>query len=198
MDKEDLFLYGDFESVHARSFRIDFIKCNERDDCKTDAEIKKFLSDKYLLILANEVWFDTGKYGESSINRTSKLRWKRFNTNFAETIPFKLSRTSLELQDMFVDFDELTELSDSSIFEFEELLHRPWAFDDLTLANISVEMNLDLQILKREGYTALDLISDIGGMQGLLFSLAATLLTFLNHNQLSNYLVSKLYLSKDQ
>ena len=99
---------------------------------------------------------------------------------------------------MFVDFDELTELSDSSIFEFEELLHRPWAFDDLTLANISVEMNLDLQILKREGYTALDLISDIGGMQGLLFSLAATLLTFLNHNQLSNYLVSKLYLSKDK
>ena len=35
-------------------------------------------------------------------------------------------------------------------------------------------------------------------MQGLLFSLAASLLTILNHNQLSNYLVSKLYLIKDQ
>ena len=148
--------------------------------------------------MANEVYFDSGRYGESSINRTSKLRWKRFNTNSAETIPFKISRTSLELQDMLVDFDEMTELNDKSVFEFEELLTRPWTFDKVTLANISVEMNLDLKILKREGYTALDLISDIGGMQGLLFSLAASLLTILNHNQLSNYLVSKLYLIKDQ
>ena len=99
---------------------------------------------------------------------------------------------------MLVDFDEMTELNDKSVFEFEELLTRPWTFDKVTLANISVEMNLDLKILKREGYTALDLISDIGGMQGLLFSLAASLLTILNHNQLSNYLVSKLYLIKDQ
>ena len=38
---------------------------------------------------------------------------------------------------MLVDFDEMTELNDKSVFEFEELLTRPWTFDKVTLANIS-------------------------------------------------------------
>ena len=65
---------------------------------------------------------------------------------------------------MLVNLDSVTMLEDESVFELEELPTRPWGFDNVTLSNISIEMNLDLKYINREGYTALDLISDIGGI----------------------------------
>ena len=99
-----------------------------------------------------------------------------------ETIPFRVSRTELELQDLYVDFDSLTELSDGTLFEMEELFHRPWEMDSITIGNISVELNRDVLYVQREGYTSLDLISDIGGMQGLLFTAISAIVAIINYN----------------
>ena len=54
-------------------------------------------------------------------------------------------------------------------------------------------MDLDLKEIKRSGYTMLDLISDIGGIQGVLFSSFAIFVGVWNHNMIENYLVTKLY-----
>ena len=54
-------------------------------------------------------------------------------------------------------------------------------------------MNLDQLVVARDGYTILDFISDIGGMQGMLISAAALILTIWNHNHLENFLVTRLY-----
>ena len=118
---EDLFLWGDFESVKARQFNIDFKKCTGEAYCKTDEEITDFLRGKYLLILTNAVWFDSSKYFEKSVQAEANLLWKRFNTQVAETIPFRVSRTEIELQDGYVDLDSITLISDGSVFELEEL-----------------------------------------------------------------------------
>ena len=59
--------------------------------------------------------------------------------------------------------------------------------------DITIEMDLDLKVISRSGYTILDLISDIGGIQGVLFSSFAILVGIWNHNMIENYLVSKLY-----
>ena len=40
----------------------------------------------------------------------------------------------------------------------------------------------------------MDYISDIGGMQGILISGAALLLSIFNYNNLDNFLVTRLYL----
>ena len=59
--------------------------------------------------------------------------------------------------------------------------------------DITIEMNLDQLVVARAGYTILDLISDIGGMQGMLISAAAFFLTIWNHNHMENFLVTRLY-----
>ena len=54
-------------------------------------------------------------------------------------------------------------------------------------------MDLDLNVIQREGYTLLDLLSDVGGLQGILISAFSLLLSIWNHNYLENYIASKVY-----
>lgn len=44
----------------------------------------------------------------------------------------------------------------------------PYGWNDGTIANIFVQINRDLKMLSRDGYTFLDLISDIGGIESIL------------------------------
>ena len=123
--------------------------------------------------------------------------WSRFNSQMKVTLPYKLTQTDLELQDLLLDLDQLTVMKDKTVFELEPMAPRPWGFDQNVLQNISIEMNLDLKYLSRDGYTVLDLLSDIGGIQGLLFSFAAIFVGFINYNQVENHLVKKLFVRKD-
>ena len=64
----------------------------------------------------------------------------------------------------------------------------------------------DVLFVQREGYTSLDLISDIGGMRGLLFMAISSVVldhfsqlvwvAIVNYNQLEKNLVSKLFLRR--
>ena len=54
-------------------------------------------------------------------------------------------------------------------------------------------MNLDQQVIARNGYTIFDYFSDFGGMQGLLVSLVASFLGFWNYNMLDKYMIMKLF-----
>ena len=48
-------------------------------------------------------------------------------------------------------------------------------------------------MIERTGYTILDILSDVGGLQGILISAISFLLNIVNFNYLDNYIVSKLY-----
>ena len=78
--------------------------------------------------------------------------------------------------------DELTELENSSIFKFEQEPKRPYEKDYDVKVDLTIEMNLDQKVLARAGYTFLDYLSDIGGMQGLLISGVAYLVSAWNYN----------------
>ena len=54
-------------------------------------------------------------------------------------------------------------------------------------------MNLNQVTIARDGYTFLDLFSDIGGIQGFLFSSFSFLILVWNYNMLENYMVTRLY-----
>ena len=64
--------------------------------------------------------------------------------------------------------------------------------------DITVEMNLSMNQVERAGYNFLDILSDVGGIQGLLFTFCGILLTVLNYNNFDNYLASRLYKIKDK
>ena len=52
--------------------------------------------------------------------------------------------------------------------------------------DITVEMNLSLRQVERSSYGILDLLSDVGGIQGLLVSFIGIILGVLNYNNLDN------------
>ena len=58
-------------------------------------------------------------------------------------------------------------------------------------------MDMDQTLVERSGYTILDILSDVGGLQGTLISAISLLLTILNHNSLNVFLASKLYRSDE-
>ena len=58
---------------------------------------------------------------------------------------------------------------------------------------MTFEMNLDLRVIARSGYTLLDWVSDVGGMQGMLISLIASILSIWNFNHFDNFLVNRLF-----
>ena len=48
-DKEDLLIFGDYNTQDTQIFNVQFIKCHDRPDCKTPDEITKTLRNKYIL-----------------------------------------------------------------------------------------------------------------------------------------------------
>ena len=59
--------------------------------------------------------------------------------------------------------------------------------------DITVERNLSMQIIQREGYNAFDLLSDIGGLQQILLSIITIFIAFWNYNNFDNYMVTRLF-----
>ena len=57
-------------------------------------------------------------------------------------------------------------------------------------------MSTDLNLIERDGYYLLDLLADVGGLQGILISTISLILSILNHSQLDSYLVSRLFKSE--
>ena len=54
-------------------------------------------------------------------------------------------------------------------------------------------MDLDQTVVTRNGYTILDVLSDMGGMQRVLFSFFTVVASILNYSNFDSYLASKLY-----
>ena len=69
--------------------------------------------------------------------------------------------------------------------------------DEVELAyGVAIQMNMDQTVIQRSGYTVLDILSDVGGLQGILISGILYILSIVNHNHLNNFLVSKLFKSE--
>ena len=54
-------------------------------------------------------------------------------------------------------------------------------------------MSPDLTLIQRNGYTIVDIMSDVGGLQGILISAFSILLLSFNYKHLDSYLATKLY-----
>ena len=98
----------------------------------------------------------------------------------------------MNLQDNLITLDEYTEFQ-TSVFGVELSPGLPYSRDNPTLSRIILELNPDMIEITRDVYTFLDLLSDIGGIQGMLIGLVAQFFVYWEFNQLENYMISKLY-----
>ena len=94
---------------------------------------------------------------------------------------------------MLIDLDSVTELDDSSIFTLNREPDRSYEKDYNAQFDLTIEMDFDIIQFKRQGYHIFDFISDIGGIQSILISVFASLVSIWNYKMLDNYLVSHLY-----
>ena len=55
LNKEDIYVYGDFNSYNARQLNIQLVKCKggEKAGCKSDKSILEFFRNKFLVIYSN-------------------------------------------------------------------------------------------------------------------------------------------------
>ena len=58
---------------------------------------------------------------------------------------------------------------------------------------VSFEMNLDVLMVSRVGYTLFDLFSDIGGIDAILVSGISIVLSIWNYKNLDSHMASQLY-----
>ena len=69
------------------------------------------------------------------------------------------------MQDELVNFDELTELEDDTVFKLNAHASKVVDFQgENQQAVILVERNLDLTLISRNTYNILDFVSDVGGI----------------------------------
>ena len=102
--------------------------------------------------------------------------------------------TQLELQDLALNLDSITQLEDSSVFKLEPLFPRSAEIEGPYLvAQVSFEMNLDVVRIARDGYTVIDMLSDIGGMEAIIISGITIFLSFWNYKHFDSYMASNLY-----
>ena len=59
--------------------------------------------------------------------------------------------------------------------------------------DITFELDLDQKFIMRKCYSILDLLSDMGGMIGILMGFFSSVVGCLNFNNFDNYMISRLF-----
>ena len=94
---------------------------------------------------------------------------------------------------MSENLEEFTKTEYNENFRLARLNDFPYEYRDWVPLTVTFEVNLNLKLITREGYYFLDLMSDVGGLFGILFPAITIILSFTNYNYLDNYLSSKLF-----
>ena len=104
---------------------------------------------------------------------------------------FRVVKTEVELQDLHVDLDDVTVYDADSLFELKMQPSR--VAGEVSRAgkihDIHFEMGKEKKVLQRHIYTVLDLLSDVGGVQGFLITFFAIIVTCLNKDHFEERLV---------
>ena len=85
--------------------------------------------------------------------------------------------------------DDLTLHPYDDLFKMNKAELRSYERKDSTWTSVTLEMDLSLQTFERTVYTLFDLLSDIGGLSGILFSFFLLMNNAWNFNKFDNMLV---------
>jgi len=75
IDQEDMRINGDYSTSKARLMNFQLVKCHGHDYCKSDEEIKAYLRNKFVVMLSNQIRFESRNVGGESVVKESNLDW---------------------------------------------------------------------------------------------------------------------------
>ena len=79
------------------------------------------------------------------------------------------------------------------LFKLEMINAREYEYESFNLIDISIEMNLDQIHLKRQIYSFLDVLSDIGGISQVFTASALLIISIFNYKNFETFMASKLF-----
>ena len=162
--------------------------------CESDEAITEWLRRKYIVLLYNEIRFDSEEYFYQSRVHESRILYIPISSQIKQIIPLKVQRTHLELQDhQHVMLGEFTQIQMEDLFRIEKKEPLPYEFNDGIWISVTIEMSLDLFKYDRQMYTTFDMLSDIGGLSGILITISSLFLKIWNCHVFDSYMASRLF-----
>ena len=79
LKEDDLIISGSWGNGRARQLNFQIRRCLGQS-CKSDAEIRKFFAQKYLIMLSNEVRFVPDGFGDNRTSEESIITWLPIST----------------------------------------------------------------------------------------------------------------------
>ena len=64
--------------------------CNDKPYCKDTEEIKAFIRNKYLVLLYNQIRFDSNSYENEAMVPESRLKWIPINSRLPLSVPYEI------------------------------------------------------------------------------------------------------------
>lgn len=120
----------------------------------------------------------------------SRTNWIPITSELREEVVFKVSVTTLELQDSIWQWGVWTNVEIPNVFKMSEIGKRPYEFPDNVHVSVAIELQSDLTVLNRQVYSVLDWLGDIGGLSEALFFIGATVLMLFTFGSLEIMLVT--------
>ena len=68
------------------------------------------MSDKYLVVLNNQIRFDANSYANESIKGESTTDWVKILSKGHRTFPMRVTKSDIDLQDGYINLDQATEI----------------------------------------------------------------------------------------
>lgn len=88
VDQSELRLAGEYSSDEGSFVKVSLNACVGQAHCKSDQEIKDYLRGSYMLLLTNQMRFDSTRFGPDAIVRESRISWNRFSVITPQDQPF--------------------------------------------------------------------------------------------------------------
>jgi hypothetical protein len=142
------------------------------------------------LVLYNTQIFNRDEYGDKSIHYESQLEYIAINT---ETVI--MHRRAINFQDLVLDDRKIGVENEERklIFSIDGKASVPYYKDSRSLQRVLFELNLDMKLIRRQIYSWLDCLGDVGGLNDILTLFFMGIFYVTNPWTMEKYLIKKLY-----
>ena len=79
------------------------------------------------------------------------------------------------------------------LFKINQLVPLPYEDNDNVWISVTIEMDLNVMHYERKVYTIFDMLSDVGGLSGILTTIFWVLSAIWNYQAFDNFMVSRLF-----
>lgn len=172
---EPLNIIGNWESQIANVPQIYWEKCDlfRRDTCKTDAEVKEWMKNKYFWLVFNKKLIQNDEFGEATFIERAFMNRVPLDIDSALMSRFDVRIENFDSND---NYWSLTGRNEESLYNFYKKNDFKYYWNKRSINGIVIGMDDNVLYTKRSIYTTAMFFSNVGGFVFAVTTLIALLL----------------------